>query len=56
VVGTNINTFLFIYVLSKLQKSVADLETLHREKNGANFVIPSSHVREKVSILSMHTI
>ncbi|XP_052302344.1 protein BONZAI 3 isoform X2 [Populus trichocarpa] len=35
-------------LIGKLQKSVADLETLHREKNGANFVIPSSHVREKV--------
>lgn len=35
-------------LIGKLQKSVADLETLHREKNGANFVIPSSHDREKV--------
>ncbi|CAK7340828.1 unnamed protein product [Dovyalis caffra] len=32
----------------KLQKSVADLEKLHKGKNGANFVIPCRHGREKV--------
>ncbi|KAL9379071.1 hypothetical protein Peur_027553 [Populus x canadensis] len=42
--------------LRKLQKSVADLETLHREKNGANFVIPSSHVREKAIMEVGHVI
>ncbi|KAG5232530.1 protein BONZAI [Salix suchowensis] len=35
-------------LIGKLQKSVADLETLHREKNGANFVIQTSHGHEKV--------
>ncbi|CAK7340831.1 unnamed protein product [Dovyalis caffra] len=34
--------------VDKLQKSVAELESLHREKNGANFIIPSRHGREKV--------
>lgn len=44
----------WIYLLvlfSKLQKSVADLERLYKEKSGVNFVIPSSHLgHEKVFI------
>ncbi|KAK9919705.1 hypothetical protein M0R45_028286 [Rubus argutus] len=37
-------------LIGKLQKSVADLERLYKEKSGVNFVIPSSHLgHEKVS-------
>ncbi|XP_037497211.1 protein BONZAI 3 isoform X2 [Jatropha curcas] len=35
-------------LIGKLQKSVADLEKLHREKCGANFVLPSRRGHEKV--------
>ncbi|KAF8038952.1 hypothetical protein BT93_B1491 [Corymbia citriodora subsp. variegata] len=30
-------------LMGKLQKSVADLEKLHKERNGANFTLPASH-------------
>ncbi|KAI8555827.1 hypothetical protein RHMOL_Rhmol05G0204300 [Rhododendron molle] len=35
---------------SKIQKSIVDLENLHKEKIGANFILPSSrhHTHEKV--------
>ncbi|XP_050380117.1 protein BONZAI 3 isoform X2 [Argentina anserina] len=36
-------------LIGKLQKSVADLEKLYKERSGVNFIIPSSHGREKVS-------
>ncbi|RVX19050.1 Protein BONZAI 3 [Vitis vinifera] len=37
-------------LIGKLQKSVADLEKLHKQKTGANFILPSSaqHGYEKV--------
>ena len=39
------------YLISKIQKSVADLEKLHKERSGANLTIASSHVgHEKVLI------
>ncbi|KAK4852331.1 hypothetical protein QYF36_023023 [Acer negundo] len=34
-------------LLGKIQKSMADLQKLHQEKSGANFVLPSAH-HEKV--------
>ncbi|XP_024195065.1 protein BONZAI 3 isoform X1 [Rosa chinensis] len=36
-------------LIGKLQKSVADLERLYKERSGVNFVVPSSHGHEKVS-------
>ncbi|KAI6684710.1 hypothetical protein NL676_030623, partial [Syzygium grande] len=35
--------FVTVQNLVKLQKSMADLEKLHKERNGANFTFPASH-------------
>ncbi|KAM7472735.1 hypothetical protein LguiA_010918 [Lonicera macranthoides] len=37
--------------IGKLQKSIADLERLHKEKVGANFVLPSSSRRRREKVL-----
>ena len=46
----------FIGLISKLQKSVSELEKLCNDKNGANLVFPSRHDREKVLIRAKHQI
>lgn len=38
-------------LIGKLQKSVADFEKLHREKVGANFILPSSHHQSREKVL-----
>ncbi|XP_002512304.2 protein BONZAI 3 isoform X1 [Ricinus communis] len=35
-------------LIGKVQKSVSDLEKMHREKGGANFILPSHRGHEKV--------
>ena len=46
------NTLISKFIaISKVQKSVADLEKLYRERTGVNFVIPSTrHRQEKVLV------
>ena len=51
VFGTKRSIYFKIYLISKLQKSVADLKKLHIERSGANLTLPSPHHgHEKVLI------
>ncbi|CAL5380948.1 unnamed protein product [Camellia sinensis] len=49
--NSNGNHVLIFVVNSKLQKSVADLEKLQKEKIGANFIFPSSRNRAHDKVL-----